>query len=161
MLETFTLFHVILSLLGIVSGFVVIFGLIGSKRMDVWTAWFVATTALTSVTGFLFPFRGFLPSYAVGAISLVVLAVGVAARYRFQLAGGWRVTYVISAVLALYLNFFVLIVQLFRKVPALDTLAPTQSEPPFQITQLVVLLFFAVLGFRAAVKFHGEPLQTA
>jgi hypothetical protein len=161
MLEAFTLFHVILSLIGIASGFVVVFGLLGSKRLDHWTAWFLLTTAATSLTGFFFPFHGFLPSYAVGAVSLIVLAIAIAARYLFHLAGGWRRTYAITAVIALYLNFFVLIVQLFRKVPALEALAPTQSEPPFAITQLVALLFFAVLGFRAAVKFRAEPLQTA
>jgi hypothetical protein len=161
MLEAFTLFHVILSLIGIASGFVVVFGLIGSKRLDGWTGWFLLTTAATSLTGFFFPFHGFLPSYAVGIVSLIVLAIAIAARYLFYLAGAWRRTYVITAVIALYLNFFVLIVQLFRKVPALEALAPTQSEPPFQITQLVALVFFAVLGFRAAVKFRGEPLRTA
>jgi hypothetical protein len=161
MLEAFTLFHVILSLIGIATGFVVVFGLIGSKRLDGWTTWFLATTAATSLTGFFFPFHGFLPSYGVGVVSLIVLAIAIAARYLYRLAGGWRRTYAITAVIALYLNFFVLIVQLFRKVPALEALAPTQSEPPFAITQLVALLFFAFLGFRAAVKFRGEPLQTA
>ena len=161
MLEVFTLFHVILSLVGIVSGFVVVFGLIGSKRLDGWTAWFVWTTAATSLTGFLFPFHEFLPSHGVGIVSLIVLVLAIAARYLYHLAGAWRRTYAITAVIALYLNFFVLIVQLFRKVPALETLAPTQSEPPFQIAQLVALLFFAWLGFRAAVKFRGEPLRTA
>jgi hypothetical protein len=161
MLAAFTLFHVILSLIGIASGFVVVFGLLGSKRLDGWTAWFLITTAATSLTGFLFPVHGFLPSHGVGIVSLVVLVIAIAARYRFDLAGGWRRTYAITAVLALYLNFFVLIVQLFRKVPALETLAPTQSEPPFAITQLVALLAFAVLAIRAAMKFRGEPLRTA
>jgi hypothetical protein len=161
MLQAFTIFHVILSLIGIASGFVVVFGLLGSKRLDGWTAWFLLSTAATSLTGFFFPFHEFLPSHGVGIVSLVVLVIAIVARYRFHLAGAWRKTYVITAVIALYLNFFVLIVQLFRKVPALEALAPTQSEPPFQIAQLVALLFFAVLGFRAAVKFRGEPLQTA
>ena len=144
-LSAFTLFHVVLSLIGIGSGFVVLFGLLASKQSR-WTALFLSTTVATSVTGFLFPFHGFLPSYAVGILSLIVLALAILALYRFHLAGSWRTTYVVTAVIALYFNVFVLIAQLFQKVPALRTLAPTQSEPPFQLTQLVVLVLFVVLG---------------
>jgi hypothetical protein len=156
-LNALTLFHTILSLVGIGFGFGVLYGFLTSKRLDGWTAIFLAATAATSLTGFLFPVHGFLPSHAVGIVSLAVLAVAILARYRFHLAGGWRRIYVVAAVIALYLNVFVLIVQLFRRVPALEALAPTQSEPPFQITQLFALGFFAVLTFRASMKFHPEP----
>jgi hypothetical protein len=149
-LAGFTLFHVVLSLIGIVSGFVVVYGLIGSKRMDRWTAWFLATTAATSASGFLFPVDHFMPSHAIGILSLIVLTIAITARYRFQLAGGWRRTYTITAVMGLYFNFFVLIAQLFAKVPALKAMAPTQSEPPFQVAQLAALLLFTWLGIRAA-----------
>lgn len=158
MLTTFTLFHVVLSLVGIAAGFVVLFGLLTSKRFDRWTALFLTTTVATSVTGFLFPFHHFLPSYAIGILSLIVLALAIIARYRYRLAGGWCKTYVITALIALYFNFFVLIAQLFQKAPALKALAPTQSEPPFLITQLVVLVLFVVLAIRAAVRFRNEPL---
>ena len=114
-MTTFTFVHVAISLVGILSGLVVVFGLLATKRLDGWTALFLVTTVLTSVTGFFFPFEGFKPSYVVGAISLVVLALAILARYRRHLAGGWRRTYVISAVIALYLNVFVLVVQLFEK----------------------------------------------
>jgi len=159
--DALTLFHVVLSLVGIASGFVVVYGLIASKRLDGWTALFLWITAATSVTGFLFPVDHFLPSHGVGIVSLIVLAIAILARYRFRLAGGWRRTYVIAAVIALYLNVFVLIVQLFRKVPSLNAIAPTQSEPPFQVSQLIALLVFAVLATRAAMKFRGEPPRTA
>jgi hypothetical protein len=158
-LSAFTLFHVALSLIGIGSGIVVAYGLLASKRLDGWTGWFLTTTVATNATGYLFPFHGFKPSYVVGAISLIVLAIAILARYRFGLAGGWRGTYVITAMIALYLNVFVLIVQLFMKVPALKEIAPTQSEPPFQIAQITVLLIFAVLAICATMKFHSEPVR--
>lgn len=160
-LSAFTLFHVILSLIGIGSGFVVVYGLLASKRLDGWTALFLATTVATSLTGFLFPFHQFLPSHGVGIVSLIVLVLAILARYRFRLEGGWRRTYVITAVIALYLNVFVLIAQLFMKVPSLKAIAPTQSEPPFQMTQLVALLLFAALAIRAAIKFHNGPPRAA
>ena len=160
-LGAFTLFHVLLSLVGIGAGFVVVFGLLASKRLDGWTSLFLTTTVATSVTGYFFPAHKLLPSHIVGVVSLIVLGLAIAARYRFRLEGGWRRTYAITAVIALYLNVFVLVVQLFLKVPALKAIAPTQSEPPFQMAQLGVLLLFALLGVRAAMKFHGEPLHTA
>ncbi|HEV8037745.1 MAG TPA: hypothetical protein VGP62_02705 [Bryobacteraceae bacterium] len=160
-LSAFTLFHVVLSLVAIASGFVIVYGLLVSKRLDGWTALFLATTVATSATGFLFPVHHFMPSHVFGIISLIVLAFAILARYRYRLAGGWRRTYAITAVVALYLNVFVLIVQLFEKVPALNELAPTQSETPFKIAQLVALLVFAVLATRAAMKFHSEPLHSA
>jgi hypothetical protein len=146
-LETFTLVHVVISLIGIASGAVVMLGLLAGKRLDKITAVFLATTVLTSLTGYGFPFDHLLPSHIVGAISLLVLAVAIYARYAGHLAGHWRATYVISAVAALYFNVFVLVVQLFRRVPSLNALAPTQSEPPFAVAQLVVLVLFLGLGF--------------
>jgi len=160
-LSALTLFHVVLSLVGIGSGFIVVYGLLASKRLDGWTALFLWTTVATSATGFLFPVHQFLPSHAVGIISLIVLVFAILARYRFQLEGRWRRTYVITAVIALYLNVFVLIVQLFRRVSALKALAPTQSEPPFQVAQLIALLLFAIVAIRAAMKFHAEPPRMA
>lgn len=129
-LTTFTLIHVVLSLVGIFAGLV--------------------------VAGFGFPFVSFLPSHAVGVLSLLVLCAVILARYGKGLAGGWRRTYVVGAVLALYLNVFVLLNQLFRRIPALIVAAPSQKEPPFLVTQLVVLALFLWLG-RAAVKgFRGQ-----
>jgi hypothetical protein len=160
-MTTLTFVHVVLSLIGIFSGFVVVFGLLAANRHDGWTMLFLASTVLTSVTGFLFPFHGFLPSHAVGLISLLVLAIAIFARYGRHLAGFWRRTYVITAVVALYLNVFVLIVQLFRKVPALKAIAPTQSEAPFKVTQLVALVLFAVLASSAAIRFRGEQPRVA
>ena len=149
-LAAYTIVHVLISLLGIASGLVVLAGLLAGTRLDSWTLLFLVTTVATSVTGYGFPFEHLLPSHVVGAISLVVLALAIYARYARHMAGAWRVVYVICAVLALYLNVFVLVVQLFLKVPALHALAPTQAEPPFGVTQLVVLLLFLVLGGIAA-----------
>jgi len=160
-MEALTLVHVALSLLGIVSGLVVVYGLLASKGLDGWTATFLVTTIATSVTGFFFPVHQLLPSHVIGILSLIVLAIAVVARYTRRLSGGWRGTYVITAALALYLNVFVLVVQLFRKVPALKELAPTQSEPPFLITQLAVLAVFVVLTVFAARNFHLASLRAA
>jgi hypothetical protein len=153
-LATFTLVHVAISLAGIGSGLVVALGLLSGKRLDGWTAVFLATTVATSVTGFGFPFDHLLPSHFVGGISLLVLALAIFARYGRGLAGGWRRVYVIAAVVALYLNVFVLVVQLFRRVPVLEALAPTQSEPPFAAAQLAVLALFVALGVTAAIRFR-------
>jgi hypothetical protein len=153
-LKTFTDVHVAISLVAILSGLVVLFGLLTRRRLDHWTSFFLLTTVATSVTGFFFPFYGFTPAIGVGIISLVVLAIAIFARYPRQLAGAWRWLYVISATLALYLNVFVLIVQSFQKVPALKALAPTQSEPPFLVAQLLALIIFVVLGILAAIKFR-------
>ncbi len=150
-LPMFTLIHVLISVLGILAGLVVVGGMMAGARLNGWTALFLATTILTSVTGFGFPFTKVLPPHIVGGISLVVLAVCLAARYWKQLAGRWRATYVITAVTALYLNVFVLIVQLFFKTPALSQLAPTQQEAPFALSQALVLALFVSMG-RAALK---------
>ena len=161
MLATLTLVHVLISLAGIAIGFVVLFGLIAGKRLDRWTTWFLTTTVATSVTGYFFPVHMLMPSHIVGAISLVVLALAIYARYSRQLAGGWGSTYVVGATLALYLNVFVLVVQLFLKVPALKALAPTQQEPPFAIAQGILFAVFIVLGIAAVRKFRIEPLPVA
>ena len=160
-MTTFVLIHVAISLIGIVSGFVVVFGLLGARKLEGWTAIFLTTTVLTSVTGFLLPAHKILPSHIIGAISLVVLAITIYGRYVRHLDGGWRTTYVVTSTVALYFNVFVLVVQSFMKVPALKALAPTQSEPPFAITQGIVLLLFIVLGTAAVKKFRTEPLSTA
>src|SRR5258707_411547 len=139
----------------VLAGFIVMFGLFAAKRLDSWTAIFLVSTVATSVTGFLFPFHRFLPSHAVGIVSLLVLAVAILARYAFHLAGAWRRTYAISAMIALYLNVFVLIAQGFQKVPSLKAMAPTQSEPPFLVTQLVVMVLFVVLTIAAARRFRS------
>lgn len=156
-LQTYTLIHVIISLIGIGSGLVVMFGMLTGKRLDGWTAVFLITTVLTSVTGFGFPFKGVTPAINVGIISLVVLAIAIVARYARHLAGAWRKTYVVTASLALYLNVFVLVVQSFEKVPALKAAAPTQKEPPFLVAQLAALALFIVLTVFAAKRFRGEP----
>jgi hypothetical protein len=153
-LSTFTLVHVIISLVGIASGIVVVLGLLGGNRMPGLTALFLATTVLTSATGFLFPFTTLLPSHITGIISLVILAIALFALYGQRLAGAWRWIYVATAVAALYLNCFVGVVQSFLKIDSLRPLAPTQSEPPFLIAQLAVLAIFIVLGFVAAKTFH-------
>src|SRR5713226_8865869 len=160
-LSPFTKLHVVISLIGIVSGLAVMFGLLVGRRLNGWTALFLISTLLTSMTGFFFPFHGVTPAIVVGIISLVLLAVAIVARYARHLAGAWRWIYVVIAMISLYLNVFVLVVQLFQKVPALKAMAPTQSEPPFAVTQLVVLALFVLLTIVAAIKFRGEQLRRA
>lgn len=150
-ITTFTLIHVGLSLVGIFAGLVVVGGLMAGKMLDGWTGLFLVTTVLTNVTGFGFPFVTFIASHGVGVVSLVVLPVVIVARYWKRLTGGWRTVYVVGAVLALYLNVFVLVVQMFRRLPALLVSAPKQTEPPFVISQLLLLVMFVWLG-RAALK---------
>jgi hypothetical protein len=156
-MSLFTLVHVAISLIGIVSGFVALRGLIGNRLYPCWTRWFLATTILTSATGFFFPNLHFTPAVKVGILSLVLLAVACYALYGRGLAGGWRRAYVVTATLSLYLNTFVLVAQLFQKVPALKALAPTGSEPPFAAAQGVVLLVFLVLGILAFRRFRDTP----
>jgi hypothetical protein len=155
-----TFVHVLLSLIGILAGLVVMLGFLRAKQLNGWTALFIWTTVGTSATGFLFPFHKFLPSHAVGILSLVVLAVAIYALYGKHLSGGWRRSYAVNAMIALYLNVFVLIAQLFMKVPALKALAPTQTEAPFKEAQLVVLIAFVVLTILAAIRFRGEPVKS-
>ena len=159
-LLVFTLFHVGVSLIGIGSGFVVIYGLLTAKRFDGWTAVFLATTVLTSVTGFLFPATHFTPGHAVGILSLLVLGPALWARYHERMAGRWRSAYVICGIVAQYFNFVVLIIQLFAKAPALHELAPTQSELPFVGTQLVVLAAFIGVAIASVIRFR-DPSANA
>jgi uncharacterized membrane protein SirB2 len=154
---TFTLVHVALSLVGILTGLIVLFGMFSSKKLPTSTALFLATTVLTSATGFFFPRDHILPAHIVGVISLAVLAVAIFALYERQLAGSWRWIYVVGAVVALYLNVFVGVVQAFQKLPSLASLAPTQSEPPFVVAQVVVLVIFIALGVLALRSFHPQP----
>jgi hypothetical protein len=158
-LSTFTTVHVIISLIGIVAGIIVMFGVLGSNRMPGLTALFLLFTILTSATGFLFPFEGFKPSYAVGALSLLLLAIACVALYGMKLSGAWRWIYAVTAMLSLYLNIFVLVIQGFLKVPALHALAP--GEPPggpvFAVVQGVVLVFFVLVIIGAVRRFRPLP----
>jgi hypothetical protein len=154
---TYTLLHVVISLIGIGSGLAVIYGFLMGRRFERLTALFLVTTALTSVTGFGFPFEHLLPSHKVGIISLIVLAIAIPARYVFHLNHAWRWIYVVTASTALYLNVFVLVVQLFRKVPTLMALAPTQTEAPFLVVQAIVLAIYIALTVLGVKTFHVEP----
>lgn len=154
-------FHVLISVVGIASGLIVVWGLLSSSRMSTLTAVFLLTTLLTNLTGFLFPFKGFTPAIGVGIVGTIVMAVCLAARYLKQMESGWRGVYVVTAVLSLYFNLFVLVVQLFQKVPALNAYAPTGSEPPFAIVQALVLLACLVAGFVAFRRFHPPPRTQA
>ncbi len=160
-LATYTAVHVAISLIGIVTGLVVLAGLLKGRELSGWTGVFLVTTAATSLTGYGFPAERVLPSHIVGAISLVTLAVATLAIYNFHLMRGWRRAYVVSAVLALYLNVFVLVVQSFEKLPPLHSLAPTQSEPPFAIAQLLVLAIFIACGVMAWKRNRPAHLQAA
>jgi hypothetical protein len=158
-ISTFTLFHTVLSLIGIAAGVVFLQGVLKSKHYHGWTALFLTTTILTSVTGFFFPVDRVLPSHIVGLLSLVLLAIAVLALYRYRFAGSWRWIWVATAIASLYLNVFVAIVQAFAKLPFLKSLAPTQSEPPFVIAQAVVLIVFVALGVLALRSFHPETTR--
>jgi len=153
-ITTFTLFHTLISLVAIVAGLVVVGGLLAGARLDGWTGLFLATTALTSITGFGFPFTRLLPSQYIGIISLIVLVPVILARYWKHLEGAWRGVYVVGSVLVLYLNVFVLVDQLFKRIPALIVLAPTHQEPPYLLTQLIVMALFLPLGFAAFKRFR-------
>jgi len=155
-LATYTLIHVIISLIGIGSGLIVLFGMFGGKRLDRMTALFLATTALTSLTGFGFPFEHITPGIILGVLSLIVLAITIPARYSFQMLGRWRAIYVVTAVIALYFNCFVLFAQSFLKVPLLHALAPKGTEPPFAIAQGLLLVLFVVAGRLAVKKFRAD-----
>jgi hypothetical protein len=150
----FTLIHTLISLVAIVAGLVVVGGLMAGVRLDGWTGLFLITTALTSITGFGFPFSQLLPSHFVGILSLVLLVPLILARYRKHLEGAWRGVYVVGSVSVLYLNVFVLVDQLFRRIPALIVLAPTHKEPPYVVTQLLVMALFVILGIAAFRRFR-------
>ena len=153
-LSTFTLLHVVLSLVGIVAGIVIVIGMLGSSQLPAWTALFLVSMVLTDVTGFFFPAAALLPSHVVGVISLMALLMAIIALYVFRLNGLWRWLYVGATGIAVYLDVFVGVAQAFEKLDFLRPLAPTQSEPPFLIAQLALLSLFLVLGIVAARRFH-------
>src|SRR5206468_7857596 len=159
-LRIYTIIHTLISLIAIFTGLIVVFGMIGGKRLDGWTKWFLITAVLTTATGFFFPFHGVTPAIILGMITVPVVAIAIYARYSRQLSGAWRWIYVIGAVICLYFNLFVLVVQSFEKVPALHAIAPTQTESPFKLTQLIVLATFILLGIVAVIRFHPEPSHT-
>ena len=153
-LSTYTAIHVAISLLGIASGIVMLLRWVMGRNYEKWTTLFLVTTIATSLTGFGFPVAHIMPSHIVGIISLVMLAIAVAARYKVRNPGPWRWLFVVTSTVALYLNCFVLVVQSFEKAPALHVLAPTQKEPPFVIAQVILLGIFIVLGVLAVRKYH-------
>jgi len=158
-MPAFTLLHVIITLVAIGSGLIAVGGMFASHRLPATTALFLSTTVLTSVTGFLFPIHGFTPALGVGIFSCVILAIALVAYYFKRLTGAWRWIYVITAIAALYFNVFVLVAQSFAKVPALNALAPTQSEPPFAIAQVAVMAIFVLIGITAAIKFRPVSMR--
>jgi len=155
-LHIYTIIHTLISLAAIFTGLVVVVGMLAGHRLDRWTKWFLITAVATTVTGFFFPFHGFTPAIGLGIISLPFLALTIFARYRKNLAGAWRGAYIAGAVICLYFNLFVLVVQSFEKIPALHALAPTQTESPFKLTQLVVLTISALLCIVALIRFRPE-----
>jgi hypothetical protein len=159
--SVFLQIHVFISLIGIASGFVVLYGLLTGRPLGGWTALFLASTVLTGITGFPLPPYGFDPARVVGVILLVLLGIAIVSLYGFRLAGAWRWIYISTAVAALYLNVFVGVTQAFQKLSFLQPLAPTQSEPPFLVAQIAVLIAFVALGVLAAIKFHpGVTVRT-
>ena len=158
-LHIYTIVHTLISLVAIFTGIVVVLGMFAGCRLDDWTKWFLITAVATSVTGFFFPFQGFTPAIGLGVISLPFLALTIFARYPKHLAGAWRWIYVIGAVICLYFNLFVLVVQSFEKIPAMHAMAPTQTEPPFKLTQLIVLALSILLAIIAVIRFRPEPVR--
>jgi len=155
-LQIYTIIHTLISLIAIFTGIVVVFGMLAGAQLNGWTKWFLITAVATTLTGFFFPFHGFTPAIGLGIISLPFLALTIYARYSKRLGGAWRWIYAIGAVICLYFNLFVLVVQAFEKLPPLRAMAPTQTEPPFKFTQLVVLALFVVLAIAAAIRFRPE-----
>jgi hypothetical protein len=153
-LSTYTTLHVIISLIAIGTGFIVLFGLISGRLLSPWNGVFLVTTILTSLTGFAFPNDKVTPGIIFGVLSMIVLAIALFALYVFHLKGAWRRTYAITAMIALYFNVFVLIAQTFEHVPVFHALAPTGTETPFKVAQLLLLLLFVVLTTVAAKKFR-------
>jgi hypothetical protein len=153
-LSAYTILHVIICFIAIGTGFVIVSGMLANKRLDGWTFWFLLFTALTNLTGFGFPFDHLLPSHFLGIFSMLATLAAIVARYMFDMQGAWRGPYVIAATIALWTNMFALVAQSFGKIPALHALAPAQSEPPFLIAELVMLIIFVVLGAAAMRKFH-------
>ncbi|WGD53119.1 hypothetical protein QA641_04050 [Bradyrhizobium sp. CB1650] len=165
-LAMFTMVHVIMSLIAILAGLAVMFGMLGSKRMPGLTALFLGFTILTNASGFLIPpllFEKLLPSQMIGILSLVLLATACFALYYMKLAGAWRWIYALTALISLYLNVFVLVIQSFLKVPALHALAPSvpPTEPPFATVQGIVLVFFVVLIIGVIRRYRPMPTVKA
>ena len=160
-MSTFTFVHTVLSLVALVSGLVVVFGMTGSRTLPVWTAVFLVTAVATSATAFGFPFEKLEASHWIGIISLVALGIAILARYAFRLAGAWRWVYAVTAILASYFLVFVTIAQAFKKLPALHALAPTLSETPFAVSQSVALVVFIVLTVLAVRRFHPATAHLA
>jgi hypothetical protein len=158
-LHTYTIIHTLISLAAIFAGLVVVFAMLSGSRAKGWTKWFLITAVATTVTGFFVPFHGVTPAIVLGIIAVPVLAITIFARYSRRLAGAWRWIYVVGAVMTLYFNLFVLVVQLFQKVPELHAMAPTQTESPFKFTQLVVLIVSVLLGIVALIPFHPQPAR--
>jgi hypothetical protein len=156
-LQIYTIVHTLISLIAIFTGIIVLCGLLSGNRLDGWTKWFLITAVATTVTGFFFPFHGLTPAFKLGIISCFVLTITIYARYSGHLAGAWRWIYVLGAVVSLYFNLFVLVVQSFLKIPALHALAPTQAELPFKMTQLVVLALLLLLAIIAMIRFQPAP----
>jgi len=156
-LHIYTIFHTLISLAAIFSGIVVLAAMLSGNRVDCWTKWFLITAVATTVTGFFFPFHRITPAVILGIITVPVLAITIYARYSGRLAGAWRWIYVIGAVMSLYFNLFVFVVQAFEKVPALNAIAPTQTESPFKLTQFVVLIASLLLAIVAVIRFHPNP----
>src|SRR5438046_5191585 len=158
-LQIYTIIHTLISLIAIFTGIVVVFGMLAGAQLNGWTKWFLITAVATTLTGFFFPFHGFTPAIGLGIISLPFLALTIYARYSNPLGDAWRWIYAIGAVICLYFNLFVLVVQAFEKIPVLHAIAPTQTEPPFKLTQLVVLLGSVLLAIVAAIRFRPEPIR--
>jgi hypothetical protein len=157
-LSAYTILHVIICFIAIGTGLVIVLGMLANKRLDGWTFWFLLFTALTNLTGFGFPFDHLLPSHFLGIFSMLATLAAIIARYMFDMQSVWRSLYAIAATIALWTNTFALVAQSFGKIPALNALAPTQSEPPFLIAELVMLIVFVVLGIAAVRQFH--PVAT-
>jgi hypothetical protein len=160
-LQIYTILHVLISLVAIFAGFVVAFGMLSDKRLDGWTKWFLIAAIATTLTGFLFPFHGVTPATVLGIITVPALAITIYARYSRRLAGAWRWIYIVGAVMSLYFNLLVLVVQAFEKVPALHGIAPTQTESPCKVTQLVVLIVSSLMAIVAVVRFRPALARTA
>jgi len=154
--DAFTWFHTILSIIALIAGAIAVKGLLESRVTPIWTEIYLITAVLTSATGFLFPgpFFPFTPAKIVGTICLILLAIALLGLYAFKLRGPWRWLYVVGIVVSTYFDYFVLVAQAFNKVPALQALAPTQSEPPFAVAEVIVLAIFAWLTVQAVRKFH-------
>jgi hypothetical protein len=158
---TFIQIHVALSLVAIGTGLIVAFGMLTARRLPVATAVFLSSTALTCLTGFLFPYHGMTPGIEIGLLSMVILLLAVVARYRRGMAGAWRHTYIVSTMIALYLNVLILVIQIFAHLTPLTARTPKQFGILFKLTELAVLVAFVVATHFALKRFHGTPARRA